>query len=164
MSIVIRPIEEKDNVKLAAVIRSILTEHGMDKPGTVFTDPTTDNLFDLFRARNSCYWVVENEDEILGGCGLYPTEGLPENCLELVKLYLSKELRGQGIGKKLMEMCTEEAIELGFTQIYLESMPELNSAVGLYEKLGYSVLKKPMGNSGHFACDLWMVKTLNSAL
>lgn len=164
MSILIRPIEEKDNVKLAGLIRSVLTEHGMNKPGTVYTDPTTDNLFDLFKVNNSCYWVVEQGDAILGGCGLYPTEGLPKNCVELVKLYLSQELRGLGIGKKLMEMCTEAAINLGFTQIYLESMPELNSAVGLYEKLGYSTLNKPMGNSGHFACDLWMVKTLNSAL
>jgi putative acetyltransferase len=136
----------------------------MNKPGTVFTDPTTDKLFGLFKVNNSCYWVVEQGDQILGGCGLYPTEGLPKNCVELVKLYLSKELRGQGIGKKLMEMCTEAAVNLGFTQIYLESMPELNNAVGLYEKLGYTTLNKPMGNSGHFACDLWMVKTLNSAL
>ena len=161
MSIIIRPIKEKDNVKLAAVIRGVLTEYRMNKPGTVFTDPTTDNLFGLFQKSNSCYWVVENEDEILGGCGLYPTEGLPLNCIELVKLYLSQELRGQGIGKQLMEMCTKKAIDSGFTHIYLESMPELNSAVDLYKKLGYSVLNKPLGNSGHFACDLWMVKTLN---
>lgn len=162
MSILIRPIEKKDNSKLAAVIRSVLTEHGMNKPGTAFTDPTTDNLFGLFQVHNSCYWVVEHEDEILGGCGLYPTEGLPLNCVELVKLYLSKELRGQGIGKQLMGMCTKKAIDWSFTQIYLESMPELNNAVGLYEKLGYSVLNKPLGNSGHFACDLWMAKTLSN--
>ena len=161
MAIAIRPIEEKDNIKLAAAIRSILTEHGMNKPGTVFTDPTTDDLFGLFQTQKSCYWVVEEGDDILGGCGLFPTEGLPSNCVELVKLYLSKELRGQGIGKKLMEMCTDEAIKLGFNQIYLESMPELNSAVGLYEKMGYLVLNKPLGNSGHYACDLWMVKTLS---
>ena len=27
-------------------------------------------------------------DEIVGGCGIYTTEGLPENYCELVKLYL----------------------------------------------------------------------------
>ena len=161
MSIIIRPIEQKDNVKIAAIIRAILTEHGMNKPGTVFTDPTTDQLFELFKTPNSFYWVVEDGDKILGGCGVYPTEGLPEGCIELVKLYLSKELRGEGLGKKLMEMSTEKAKELGFNQIYLESMPELNSAVGLYEKLGYKVLENPLGQSGHFACDLWMVKELN---
>lgn len=161
MAIEIRPIEEKDNKKIAEVIRAILTEHGMNKPGTVFTDPTTDDLFGLFQTKNSFYWVVEDEGKILGGCGIYPTEGLPDKCVELVKLYLKKELRGLGLGKKLMEMCTEKAQSLGFEQLYLESMPELNSAVGLYEKQGYKVLEKPLGNSGHFACDLWMVKTLN---
>lgn len=161
MSIEIRPIKQRDNEKLAAVIRSILTEHGMNKPGTVFTDPTTDNLFGLFQAENAFYWVVEDGETILGGCGLYPTKGLPDGCLELVKLYLSKELRGQGLGKKLMEMCTKKAQSLGFKQLYLESMPELNSAVGLYEKLGYKVLENPLGDSGHYACDLWMVKDLD---
>jgi len=161
MSIEIRQIEQKDNKKLAEVIRSILTEHGMNKPGTVFTDPTTDNLFNLFQAKNSFYWVVEVDGEIHGGCGIFPTEGLPNGCVELVKLYLSKELRGTGLGKKLMEMCTMKAQSLGYSEIYLESMPELNNAVGLYEKQGYKVLEKPLGNSGHFACDLWMVKELN---
>lgn len=161
MSIRIRPIEHKDNVKIAAVIRDILTEHGMNKPGTVFTDPTTDHLFELFQTDNSFYFVVEEGDRILGGCGIYPTQGLPVGCAELVKLYLSKELRGKGLGKELMEMSTVKARDLGFNQLYLESMPELNSAVGLYRKMGYKVLDQPLGNSGHYACDLWMVKTLN---
>lgn len=160
MTLLIRPIEQIDNVKIAAVIRSVLTEHGMNKPGTVFTDPTTDALFELFNAIKSYYWVVEQGDKILGGCGIYPTYGLPENCVELVKLYLSKELRGKGLGKKLMQLSMEKAKEFGFNQIYLESMPELNNAVGLYEKMGYQILEKPLGNSGHFACDLWMAKEL----
>jgi putative acetyltransferase len=160
MPINIRPIQPEDNEKIASIIREILTEHGMNKPGTVFTDPTTDTLFELFQTENAAYWVVEENNSILGGCGIYPTKGLPNDCAELVKLYLSKELRGKGLGKQLMQLCMEEAKSLGYNKLYLESMPELNSAVGLYEKLGYKKLDSPMGDSGHFACDLWMVKEL----
>jgi putative acetyltransferase len=44
--------------------------------------------------------------------------------------------------------------------MYLETMPELRNAIGLYEKAGFTYLSGPMGNSGHFGCDLWMIKEL----
>lgn len=156
----IRRISKSDNIPLAKVIREVLKEHGVDKPGTVYTDPTTDELFELFETKNSVYWVVEENDEILGGCGLFPTKGLDSSCIELVKLYLSDKLRGKGIGKELMQKCIDDAIALGYKEVYLETLPELASAVGLYERLGFEVLDAPLGDSGHFACQLWMLKKL----
>lgn len=156
----IRRISKSDNIPLAKVIREVLKEHGADKPGTVYTDPTTDELFELFETKNSVYWVVEENDEILGGCGLFPTKGLDSSCIELVKLYLSDKLRGKGIGKELMQKCIDDAIALGYKEVYLETLPELASAVGLYERLGFEVLDAPLGDSGHFACQLWMLKKL----
>ena len=157
---VIRQIEHKDNVELAEVIRTILEEHGEAKPGTVYTDPTTDALFELFEQKNSVYWVVEEDGKILGGCGLFPTKGLSQNCIELVKLYLSSETRGKGIGRRLMEKCLDDAKMMGFNEVYLETIPALSSAVGLYESLGFVKLDEPLGDSGHFACDVWMLKKL----
>ena len=90
MKIELRPITKYDNIAIASVIRSILKEHGVNKPGTVFTDPTTDNLFELFEMENSNYWVALVDNEIVGGCGIYPTIGLPDGCIELVKLYVLK--------------------------------------------------------------------------
>ncbi len=159
-SVTIRPIEPKDNAEMARLIREVLTEFGVNKPGTVFTDPTTDALFELFRTPKSHYFVAESEGKLIGGCGIFPTEGLPEGCTELVKLYVLKKDRGTGIGKTLMELSCEQARKEGYTEIYLETLPELRIAVGLYEKLGFRYLDKPYGNSGHFACDLWMSKEL----
>lgn len=160
MELVIRPLQEKDNPILAKIIREVLTEYKANKPGTVFTDPTTDNLFELFQTPGSCYWVVEENGNILGGSGLFPTEGLPDTCIELVKLYLSKESRGKGLGKMLMDQCIQKAKELGYNQVYLESLPELNTAVKLYENMGFVHLNEPLGASGHFACNLWMLKNI----
>lgn len=30
--------------------------------------------------------------------------------------------------------------------------------VDMYEKAGFRYLSAPLGNSGHFACNLWMLK------
>ena len=156
----IRQIQRKDNQSLAVIIRSVLAEFKANKPGTVYYDPTTDDLFSLFQTANAAYFVAEFNGEIIGGSGVYPTPQLPAGCCELVKLYLSHDARGKGLGKTLMQQCFTEAKQLGYTSIYLETMPELITAVGLYEQLGFEYLKGPLGNSGHFGCDIWMVKQL----
>ena len=159
-NISIRPLRAGDNISIAAIIRKILAEFGANKPGTVYFDPKTDNLFQLFETPDSAYFIAEAEGEIVGGSGVFPTPGLPVGCCELVKLYLVSEMRGQGLGLMLMEKCFQKAIEFGYRSMYLETMPELRSAIGLYEKAGFSYLPGPLGRSGHFGCDLWMIKTL----
>ncbi len=159
-NITIRPIEESDNTELAKVIRTSLEEYGENKPGTVYTDPTTDDLYSLFQTPKSFYFIAEEDGRVVGGCGIYPTKGLPAGYGELVKLYLSKEYRGQGLGKLLMDKSIEASKERNYTHLYLESIPALNQAVYLYEKMGFEKIDIRIGDSGHFACDLWMVKEL----
>ena len=53
------------------------------------------------------------------------------------------------------------AVDLGYRQVYLETMPELSKAVSVYEKFGFRYLAGPMGNTGHFGCDVWMMKDLS---
>lgn len=160
MAIFIRPIEKKDNKEIADLIRSVFREFKIDRPGTVYTDPATDDLYGLFRKQGSVYWIAEDKGKITGGCGIYPTPDLPEGCAELVKLYLLPEVRGRGIGRMLVEKSIESAKELGYRQLYLESFPELNKAIGLYEKQGFTFIPGPLGNSGHFACNIWMLKDI----
>lgn len=156
----IRPIEPGDNVELAKVIRTALTEFGANKPGTVYFDPTTDALYELFRTTGSYYFVATIDQKVVGGCGIFPTDNLPEGTCELVKLYVAKEARGTGLGKQLMEKSMSWAKSHGYTQVYLESMPELTKAVSIYEKVGFKSLDGPLGNSGHCGCDIWMLKEL----
>jgi putative acetyltransferase len=160
MAIVYRNIERKDNLSLAELIRNVFREFGIDRPGTVYFDPSTDDLYKLFRKPGSEYWVALDNDVIIGGCGVYPTPGLPEGCAELVKLYLSPSYRGRGIGRTLIERIFQSAIDLGYRQLYLESLPELGKALNIYEKAGFRKLSGPLGNSGHFGCDIWMLKDL----
>lgn len=160
MPTLLRQIEPADNKPLAELIREVFREFGIDRPGTVYTDPTTDQLYELFQNEDAIYWVAEENGVLLGGCGIYPTAGLPDGCAELVKFYLSPESRGAGIGKLLMQVNINSARSLGYKQLYLESFPELESAVRIYETAGFEHLDGPLGNSGHYACNVWMLKEL----
>ena len=159
-TIIIRTILPEDNKALAKIIRNSLEEFKANKPGTVYFDETTDNLSEVFKTPNSIYFVAEADGVLLGGGGIYPTQNLPAGTCELVKLYLSNAARGKGIGKLLMEKCFTAAKDLGYKKMYLETMPELNIAVPMYEKMGFTYLQSPQGNSGHGGCDIWMIKDL----
>jgi putative acetyltransferase len=159
-AITYRNIEERDNKELADLIRTVFREFRIDRPGTVYYDPTTDDLYKLFRATGSVYWIAEENGAMAGGCGIYPTPFLPEGCAELVKFYLLPGFRGKGIGRALMEKCFESARQMSYSQLYLESLPELSKAVSMYIKSGFRHIPHALGNSGHFGCNIWMVKDL----
>jgi len=160
MGITIRPIEEKDNLSLAKMIRSVFEEHDAPRQGTVYSDPTTDNLYQLFQTVKSILWIAEIEGKSIGCCGVYPTKGLNENCAELVKFYLDKSARGKGVGKELMQRCILSSKEFGYKHLYLESLPQFSKAVSIYEKQGFIRIDKPLGKSGHTSCSIWMLKEL----
>ena len=156
----IRKVEKDDNLILALIIRGVFEEHDAPKHGTVYSDPTTDFLFELFQKTKSILWVAELENKVVGCCGIYPTPGLNIVCTELVKFYLQKDARGKGIGKELINKCIESAIEFGYSQLYLESLPQFSKAIALYEKAGFLRLENPLGDSKHKTCSIWMLKEL----
>lgn len=155
-------MQAADNVAIAGVIRSTLEEFDAARPGTVYFDETTDALAQLFAdTPRSAYFVAESEGQVVGGGGVFPTEGLPEDTCELVKMYLLPQVRGIGLGRKIIEQCIFFAKQNGYEHIYLESMPELKQALKTYEKFGFEYLTTPMGSSGHHGCGLWMLKHID---
>ncbi|MFM9911597.1 MAG: GNAT family N-acetyltransferase [Chitinophagaceae bacterium] len=160
MDIVIRTIQQSDNKALAVIIRNSLAEFGANHPGTVYYDPTTDSLYELFQTKGSIYFVAEGNGEVLGGAGLFRSDGLPEGMVELVKMYLLPKARGIGLGKLLIEKVILFAKESSYKKIYIETMPELKQAMKVYEKFGFRYLNGPMGNTGHSGCSVWMLLEL----
>lgn len=160
MEIHIRPIRLEDNAILAKIVKDTFYEFDLPKVGTVYSDPSTDALFELFSATGSAYLVAEMNGKVVGGCGIFPTEGLPATYVELVKFYLAPDARGNGIGKMLMVASEKLATLNGYTHLYLESFPNLSRAIEMYNQSGFSFLQHAMGNSGHSACNVWMLKKL----
>ncbi|MBO9205059.1 MULTISPECIES: GNAT family N-acetyltransferase [Niastella] len=158
--VTIRTIQPADNPALAIIVRNSLAEFGANKPGTVYYDATTDALYELFRQPGSIYYVAEENGVLIGGAGIFPSPGLPADTAELVKMYLTPAARGKGIGKMLIEKALQFAGDTGYRNVYIETMPELRKAMSVYEKFGFKYLDGPMGNTGHFGCEIWMLKEL----
>ncbi len=160
----IRPICPDDNRAIRDIILETLIEHGAIGGGFASGDQDTQQMYVAFQQEGRRYFVIEREDSmalpnIMGGSGIAPLPGEPGTC-ELVKMYFRPEVRGLGLGKRLLQICLEEAVKLGYSQIYLETIEPMHAARGLYEYLGFKQIQHPMGNTGHFSCDVFYLRSL----
>lgn len=160
MNYKIRKIEPRDNASLAQIIKTSLEDLGYAIPGTVYTDEATNHLYDGFQGDKSIYFVVENNGIILGGSGIGPIPNQSENFCELQRMFLSKESRGLGIGRELMEKCVNFAKEQNYDLIYIETFEHMPGARKLYERTGFKYVDYSLGNTGHYSCDVKMVLPL----
>lgn len=156
----LRPINKKDNAAVAAIIRSVLTEHGCTGPGFAIHDPEVDAMFEACQLPRSQFFVVVEDGVVVGCGGVAPLKGNTDNVCELQKFYVLPEYRGRGYGKLLLDRSLQAAIEEGFALCYLETLPFMKAARAMYEQAGFTEIDGPMGNTGHFSCDKWYVKEL----
>lgn len=156
----IRPIEPRDDEGMAGVIRSVMPEFGADGPGYAINDPEVTAMTASYSNPRSRFFVAEHRGEILGGAGLAPLSGGDESTCELRKMYLMPRLRGFGLGRKFIELCLQQARELGYKQMYLETVAGMDQAQKLYAKAGFKPLPEPMGQTGHYSCDRFFIKNL----
>lgn len=56
---------------------------------------------------------------------------------ELKRLYVKPEYRSFKIGVKLMNLAIDEAKKLGYEFIRLDTVSEMQAAIGLYKKMGF---------------------------
>lgn len=155
---IIREIEEKDNEQVELLIRTCLIEFGANKPGCAWSDPNLGCFFQVYQNERSKYWVVEENNKIVAGCGIGPLTGTQDIC-ELQKMYSLKEVRGTGIASRLMKISLEFAKKY-YKKCYLETFSNMVAANKFYRKHGFIQLEKPLIETEHYACDVWYIKTL----
>lgn len=158
--VLIREITPKDNPVVAEVVRAVLLEMGVPKVGTAYADKALDNMYEAYDRPKATYFVAEEEGEILGCAGVAQLDNYEGNVCELQKMYLLGKARGRGLGTKMIRVCLERAKTYGFEQCYLETMPYMQAAQALYTKNGFEYIDAPMGDTGHYSCPVWMLKTL----
>jgi putative acetyltransferase len=154
----IREIQPNDDKKIAKAIRDVLIEFGVPKVGTAYADTILDTLSDAYEAEKAIYFVIEKEGDIYGGAGIKQLDNYKGNICELQKMYFLPAARGIGLGSKMMQTCLQKAKEYGFEKCYLETLPYMEDARKLYRKAGFKDLSTPMGDTGHYSCNLWMLK------
>ncbi len=156
----IRKIQPTDNLQMAAIVRNVLMEMGAPKVGTAYADPNLETLSETYDNERSVYYVLVDGEKVVGGAGVTQLDNGPEEICEFQKMYFLPEARGLGFAGKLLDKCLEDATAFGFKKCYIETMPYMEAAQKLYLKAGFYYLDKPMGNTGHTSCPVWMMKDL----
>jgi putative acetyltransferase len=159
----IRPIEVTDNAAIAAIIRQVLTEYGLNREGFAFVDAELDTLFENYQTPLAAYYVAELNGKIVGGAGFGQLLGDTTNTAELKKMYLLPAARGLGLGRVLMDVLLPLVKAAGYKKLYLETMPSMEAAIRVYEKYDFQPLDRPMGNTGHHGCQAFYVRSIASA-
>ena len=156
----IRPINESDNKHISVILREVLIEMDIPRIGSAYEDPEINNMYESYQSKRSIYFVVEENNKILGGAGINQLKNGDINICELQKMYFHKSIRGRGIGDKMIELCLDFAVESNYKKCYIETMPNMVNAQKLYIKKGFKYIDNPLGNTGHTACPVWMLKNL----
>ncbi|GCC44322.1 hypothetical protein chiPu_0028585 [Chiloscyllium punctatum] len=87
----------------------------------------------------ACFWVAQRDGVVIGSVGAVPSDHSPTD-LELKRLNVHREYRGQGIAKALCHTVHEFAHLSGFTGIVLGTSVIQTEAQQLYRKLGYRLV------------------------
>ncbi|HEY9736987.1 MAG TPA: GNAT family N-acetyltransferase [Trichocoleus sp.] len=131
----IRDWQPADREQAFAVIRTVLPEYGLTcEPDGSDQDAYAVETFYLQSGGE--FWVVEQEGSIVGTAGYYPIER-GEKAVEIRKMYLLPVVRGQGLGRHLLQALEQAIWQRGFEQIWIETASVLKEAVKLYEQSGY---------------------------
>ena len=159
----IRPIEARDDVAVAAIIREVMPAFGASGEGFAIHDPEVDFMSRAYAVAGHAYFVVEDErGVVVGGAGIAPLVGTDDGTCELRKMYFLSSARGHGAGRALLERCLETARTLGYQRCYLETLTGMDAAQALYQKLGFVLLEAARGATGHHGCNRFYQRELAS--
>ncbi len=158
----IRPIRKRDNPRVARIIRDVMTEFGAVGRGFSIEDPEVDAMYEAYPAPGSAFYVIEHGRRILGCGGMGPLagSGSGSGVCELRKMYFRPELRGKGLGTRLLGIVLDAARGAGYSECYLESLESMGQARRLYERHGFAAIDGPRGCTGHTGCDRFMTLRL----
>ena len=130
----LRPATNADGEQVVDLVYTVLGEYGL-QPDPQCTDADLKNIEQSYLRRGGVFCVLEEKDgSIIGSYGLYPMQ--PGIC-ELRKMYLRRDYRGKGHGRRILEDALTKARQLRFGRITLETASVLKEAIRLYESYGF---------------------------
>lgn len=88
-------------------------------------------------ANDAVQFVAVDADTVVGWADIFPAWAEAIAHCGSLGMGVLPEYRGQGLGRKLLEACITKAWDKGLTRIELEARADNQSAIALYEKLGF---------------------------
>ena len=151
----IRDWEQSDRAVAAEIIGSVLAEYGLGwEPAGADRDVL--EVENFYHAGGE-FWVISHQGQLVGTGGYYPVSRA-EKAVEIRKMYLLPTVRGQGLGKFLLQKLEQAIAARNFQKIWIETASVLVEAIKLYESSGY----QPAEGVETARCDRVYVKSVIS--
>jgi carbonic anhydrase len=83
----------------------------------------------------SIFHILEQNGQPIGMGGI---RRVRDGIAEMKRVYVRDVARGQGLGRALVERLMADARAFGYRSLFLDTAPTLETAIGLYERLGFS--------------------------
>jgi putative acetyltransferase len=132
----IRDWQPIDRQPAADLIASVLQEYRLGGCEPDGADRDVLHVEESYWATGGEFWVVEQDGQLVGTAGYYPVNR-GQKAVEIRKMYLLPIVRGQGLGRHLLQRLEAAIVAKGFEQIWIETATVLKEAVRLYESSGY---------------------------
>lgn len=99
------------------------------------------NIEKNYQNNKAGFWICNVNGEIVGTVALRPIDE-DQNIGELKRLYVKAKEHGKGYGKLLITYALNEAKELGFHHIRLDTTLNSYKAIILYKKIGFYEIER----------------------
>jgi ribosomal protein S18 acetylase RimI-like enzyme len=101
-------------------------------------DKELESFNEMYGFPKGCVVLVEYTGKIVGAVGL---RFLSSGISEMKRMFVFPKFQGLGLGNALMTKLIEQAKVLGYGSIKLDTIPELDKAIGLYEKYNFLIIE-----------------------
>ncbi|MGI9150010.1 MAG: GNAT family N-acetyltransferase [Limnohabitans sp.] len=82
--------------------------------------------------------LAKVDGALAGCCALRPADSVDyPNAAEMKRLYVRQAYRGQGIGRQLADAILDEARQLGYSCVLLDTLSDMEAARAMYEDMGF---------------------------
>lgn len=135
-------IQKYDDTRKAEVhdlVLSVLLEHGFEYDR--LKDADLNDINGYYFANGGTFFVGIEGDRVIGTAGVRKLEG---GLCEIRRIYLDREFRGNGNGKKLF-MAALCFAEKHCSRIMLKTDSTLTKAIDMYLKQGFTLEKTERG-------------------
>jgi ribosomal protein S18 acetylase RimI-like enzyme len=137
MTVSIVPIAEEHIESFHAALSYVVGE----KKYLAFLDPPPIDGTRKFILENiekgHAQFVVLSDNKVVGWCDIIPSSRQVSAHCGSLGMGLLPEFRGQGIGKRLMQISIDKAHKNGLTRIELTVREHNANAIALYKKIGF---------------------------